>query len=125
MVGVYLGALPEGTYWGISGYFYAMNGIGLVDWNDEWSGTVGDIEPAAMDYCSKTFSEAKESLPYTDPEYVSGYCLSSVLATTSLRAFGAGDLMISYARKRNGQTVDWTVGALATALDEVECPKLE
>jgi len=115
--GVYQPSIPNPrTFWGISAYFYTVNGIGLVDYNGEWIGTVNDIQRNGTAQCSKTWAQALADLNTTDPSNVATYCLDATLVVSLLRAYGA-TLPISYARKKYGQTIGWPLGAIIDELN--------
>jgi hypothetical protein len=118
IMGVYQPRLPTNqTYWGISAYFYTLNGIGLVGWNSVFTGAVKDIEPASKAQCAKNWTKAQADLVGTGPAFIATYCLDSTLVVALLRAQGAETIPIQYARKKYGQTVGWPLGALIDELN--------
>lgn len=107
-MGVYQPALPAGPLRLVaySAFFYLVNGLGLIGWNDA-SGVDGvpNITPemikgAGRSWCNRSWSEVKS-------EYSHAYCFSSAYIPAMLETFGVepDSDQIMYSRKLHGYKV--------------------
>jgi apyrase len=107
-MGVYQPALPSGrhTLVAYSAFFYTVEGIGLLGWN-EASGVDGvdDITPtmikdAGRRFCARPWPDVKST-------YAHAYCFSSAYIPAMLETFGVGpdSDQIMFSRKLHGYSV--------------------
>lgn len=113
MRGVHTAPVPvDKRFYGISAFFFVANGLGLVGWKEAKVVTPKAIVDAAETLCGKTYEEAKAD-GSSDWKFLKQYCLGGIYAHRAFKSFGFADdsESITFARKIDGQSAGWTLGA--------------
>ena len=72
---------PHGvSFTATAGYFYLVNGLGLVGWDDSVALSTTQIEAAGRRFCDKPWREVKSSFAHN-------WCFSSAYAPALLDAY--------------------------------------
>ena len=103
---------PKGKrFFAYSNYFYAAYGVGLVGWSESKDLTWPELEAKGREFCAKNMSEA---LAMNDgSNYTSEYCFTNLFAAAMIESYGfSRDQNITFGRKLNGFSADWTLGAM-------------
>ena len=109
---------PSGVrFYAVSGYYYAANSLGLLGWDDERSLSAAQIATAGGEWCARNWSDVAG-------EYTSDVCFLSAYIPSLLEVYGiARDDVgaVTYARKIDGYSASWALGAQLYFLEEMKC----
>jgi len=105
---------PSGVqFYAANAFFYTVNGIGLVGWSETKAISPHQIAEAGAEWCAKPWSEIAG-------EYTSVYCFMSAYVSSLLEAYSIppDDTSVTFARKLNGYSTGWTLGAQLFLMEE-------
>jgi len=96
-----------GSFYGISEFFYTVHGLGLVGWEDATSVSLDAIEAAGREFCKDAKNASKT-------KFGADFCRNSAYIVSLLTRYGfkKGDdaQVVTYTRKVNGLSADWSLG---------------
>jgi len=100
-------------FYAFAGFFYAVNGLGLVAWKESKVVTPAEIAQATRSFCLKDLKEEVRASG-RPTEYVQTYCFLGTYVSEILSAFGFAleDTSITYSNKVAGNSLGWPIGAM-------------
>jgi len=97
----------SGHFRAFSAFFYTANGVGLLGWSEEKALSRKEIKDATAVFCGKPWAEVQS-------KYAEVYCFAGHYVSHILEAYGFAETdntTVTYSRKINGTSLDWTLGA--------------
>jgi len=101
----------EHMFYAVSAYWYTVENLGLTGWNEPWIGTLTAIAEAGKTFCARAWSEVESN--YRIPTC---FASSHIVNLLSVYGFASDTTQITFARKINGFSAEWSLGALLYSL---------
>ncbi|CAK0911210.1 unnamed protein product [Prorocentrum cordatum] len=100
------------TYYAIANFFYIANGLDLIGWSESKSLSPSAILEKAKSFCQMPLADA-EAASAAPWKYKKNHCFGGLYMFHILTAYGFADDAdnIVFARKLDGKTADWSMGA--------------
>jgi len=104
----------QGDFYAFAGFFYAVNGLGLVGWKDSKALTPDEIADATAIFCSKDMQMALRETDVSQRKYAQNYCFMGTYVHQSLLVLGFKDSesSVTFSRKLSGFNLGWPAGAM-------------
>jgi len=112
---------PAGTFVGISAFYYTLNGLGLIGWNEVKEVPLTDILARSKALCGLSAEQAMATPPFnsTSWKYTTKNCFAGFFVAGIVKAFRLSEpgSRLIYQRKMYGEDFSWTRGAVLYEID--------